>query len=59
MSNEKPRGGNGSVPGTRRKTGPLARASGPAEYTAGQDELEKLKNYITSYLTKRNVMVVK
>jgi NADH-quinone oxidoreductase subunit B len=39
MSNEKPRGGNGPVPGTRRKTGPLARASGPAEYTAGQQEM--------------------
>jgi hypothetical protein len=33
------RGGNGSVPGTRRKAVPLARASGPAEYTAGQQEL--------------------
>lgn len=39
MSNEKPRGGNGPVPGTRRKTVPLARASGPAEYTAGHQEL--------------------
>ncbi len=39
MSNEKPRGGNGPVPGTRRKTAPIVRASGPAEYTAGQQEM--------------------
>ena len=39
MSNEKPRSGNGPVPGTRRKAVPMARASGPAEYTAGQQEL--------------------
>ena len=39
MSNKKPRGGNGPVPGTRRKTVPIARASGPAEYTAGQQEM--------------------
>jgi NADH-quinone oxidoreductase subunit B len=32
-------GGNGSVPGTRRKAVPVARASGPAEYIAGQQEL--------------------
>jgi NADH-quinone oxidoreductase subunit B len=39
MSNEKPRGGNGSVPGTRRKAVPISLARGPAEYTAGQQEL--------------------
>jgi NADH-quinone oxidoreductase subunit B len=39
MSNEKPRGGNDSVPGTRRKAVPIAMASGPAEYTAGQQEM--------------------
>jgi NADH-quinone oxidoreductase subunit B len=39
MSNEKPRGGNGPVPGVCRKAVPIARASGPAEYTAGQQEL--------------------
>jgi NADH-quinone oxidoreductase subunit B len=39
MRREDQRGGNGSVPGTRRKAVPLARASGPAEYTAGQHEL--------------------
>jgi len=39
MSNEKPRSWNGPVPGTRRKAVPMARASGPAEYTAGQQEL--------------------
>jgi len=36
MRREDQRGGNGSVPGTRRKAVPIARASGPAEYTAGQ-----------------------
>ena len=39
MSNEKPRSGNGQVPGTRRKAVPITMASGPAEYTAGQQEL--------------------
>ena len=39
MSNEQQRSGNGPVPGTRRKAVPMARASGPAEYTAGQQEL--------------------
>ena len=38
-SNEKPRSGNGQVPGTRRKVVPIAMARGPAEYTAGQQEL--------------------
>jgi NADH-quinone oxidoreductase subunit B len=38
-SNDQQRGGNGSVPGTRRKAVPMARASGPAEHTAGQQEL--------------------
>ena len=32
MSNEKPRGGNGQVPGTRRKAVPIAMVTGPAEY---------------------------
>ena len=31
--------GNGPLPGTRRKAVPIARARGPAEYTAGQQEL--------------------
>ncbi len=39
MSNDQQRSGNGQVPGTRRKAVPIARASGPAEYTAGQQEL--------------------
>ena len=39
MSNDQQRSGNGPVPGTRRKAVPMARASGPAEYTAGQQEL--------------------
>jgi NADH-quinone oxidoreductase subunit B len=33
------RGGNGSVPGTRRKAVPIAMVTGPAEYTAWQQEL--------------------
>jgi NADH-quinone oxidoreductase subunit B len=36
---EDQRGGNGPVPGTRRKAVPIAMATGPAEYTAGQQEL--------------------
>ncbi|HET9919854.1 MAG TPA: hypothetical protein VFQ30_08445 [Ktedonobacteraceae bacterium] len=39
MRREDQRGGNGSVPGTRRKAVPIVRASGPAAYTAGQQEL--------------------
>jgi NADH-quinone oxidoreductase subunit B len=39
MSNDQQQSGNGSVPGTRRKAVPIAMASGPAEYTAGQQEL--------------------
>jgi NADH-quinone oxidoreductase subunit B len=39
MSNDQRRSGNGSVPGTRHKAVPIARASGPTEYTAGQQEL--------------------
>ena len=39
MSNDQRRSGNGSVPGTRHKAAPIARASGPTEYTAGQQEL--------------------
>ena len=43
MRIEDQRGGNGSVPGTRRKAVPIARASGPAEYTAGQQVVIGLK----------------
>ena len=32
MRREDQRGGNGSVPGTRRKAVPIAMATGPAEY---------------------------
>jgi NADH-quinone oxidoreductase subunit B len=39
MSNDQQRGGDDPVPGTRHKAIPIARASGPAEYTAGQQEL--------------------
>ena len=39
MSNDQQRSGNGSVPWTRRKALPIALASGPAEYTAEQQEL--------------------
>ena len=39
MSNDQQRSGNGPVPGTRRKAVPMALARGPAEYTAGQQEL--------------------
>ena len=39
MSNEKPRSGNGPVPGTRRKPVPLAMARGPYEYVPGDQEL--------------------
>ena len=39
MSREDQRSGNGPVPGTHHKTLPLVRASGPAEYTAGQQEM--------------------
>jgi NADH-quinone oxidoreductase subunit B len=39
MSKEDQHGGNGPVPGTRRRAVPLAMASGPAEYIAGQQEL--------------------
>ena len=39
MRREDQRGGNGSVPGTHRKAVPIAMATGPAEYTAGQQEL--------------------
>ena len=39
MRIEDQRSGNGSVPGTRRKAVPIAMATGPAEYTAGQQEL--------------------
>jgi hypothetical protein len=38
MRIEDQRGGNGSVPGTRRKAVPIAMATGPAEYTAGQQK---------------------
>jgi len=39
MSNDQQRSGKDSVLGTLRKAVPLARATGPAEYTAGQQEL--------------------
>ena len=39
MSKDDQRAGNASVPGTRRKAVPIAMASGPAEYTAGQQEM--------------------
>jgi NADH-quinone oxidoreductase subunit B len=39
MSKEVLRGGNGPVPGTRHKAVPIVRASGPAEYIAGQQEM--------------------
>ncbi len=39
MSNDQQRSGNGPVPGVRRKAVPIAMAAGPAEYTAGQQEL--------------------
>ena len=39
MNTDDQRSGNGLVPGTRSKAVPLARASGPAEYTAGQQEM--------------------
>jgi len=39
MSNDQQLSGKDSVPGTRRKAVPIARARGPAEYTAGQQEL--------------------
>ena len=39
MYREDQRIGNGPGPGTRRKAVPIAIATGPAEYTAGQQEL--------------------
>ena len=39
MSNDQQRGRNDSVPGTRHKAVPIAMATGPAQYTAGQQEL--------------------
>ena len=39
MSNDQQHIGNGAVPGTRRKAVSIAMATGPAEYTAGQQEL--------------------
>jgi NADH-quinone oxidoreductase subunit B len=39
MSNDHQRSVNDSVPGARRKAVPIAMAAGPAEYTAGQQEL--------------------
>ena len=39
MSTDQQRGGNGSVPGARHKAVPIVMATGPAEYTAGQQEL--------------------
>jgi NADH-quinone oxidoreductase subunit B len=39
MSNDQQRSGNDPVPATRRKAVPIIMATGPAEYTAGQQEL--------------------
>src|SRR5215467_6712960 len=39
MCNEQQRSRNGSVPGTLHKAVPITMAAGPAEYTAGQQEL--------------------
>jgi NADH-quinone oxidoreductase subunit B len=39
MSREDQRSGNDPLPGSRRRAVPLAMAAGPAEYTAGQQEL--------------------
>ena len=39
MSKDDQRSEKGPVPGTRRKPVPIAMATGPAEYTAGQQEL--------------------
>lgn len=39
MSRDDQRAGNTSVPGTHCKAVPLALARGPAEYTAGQQEM--------------------
>jgi len=39
MSNDQQRGRNDSVPDTRHKAVPIAMARGPAQYTAGQQEL--------------------
>ena len=39
MSNDQQRSRNDSVPGVRRKAVPIAMATGPAEYTAGQQEM--------------------
>jgi NADH-quinone oxidoreductase subunit B len=39
MRREDQRGGNGQVPGTRRKGVPIAMAGGPEEYIPGQQEM--------------------
>ena len=39
MSKDDQRAGNAPVPGMRRKAVPLAQARGPAEYSAGQQEM--------------------
>ena len=39
MSKEHQRSGNNPIPGSRRKPVPIAMATGPAEYTAGQQEM--------------------
>ena len=39
MSREDQGSGNGPLPGARRKAVPIAMATGPAEYIAGQQEL--------------------
>jgi NADH-quinone oxidoreductase subunit B len=38
MRREDQGSGNSQVPGTRRKVVPIAMATGPAKYTAGQQE---------------------
>ena len=39
MSNDQQRSGNDPVPGTHRKAVPIIMATGPAQYTAGQQEM--------------------
>jgi NADH-quinone oxidoreductase subunit B len=39
MNKDHQRSGDASAPGTRRKPVPIAMATGPAEYTAGQQEM--------------------
>ena len=39
MNTDDQRGGHGPLPGTRHKAVPIAMASGPAVYSAGQQEM--------------------